>query len=72
MTKRLVDVDDELLTAAQRASGDATIKATVHQALELYVAEHRRKEAELRQRWAALGDVLVDLQDPEVMRGAWK
>lgn len=71
MTKRLVDVDDELLGAAQRASGGATIKATVHQALEQFVAEHRRKDAELRERWAALGDVLVDLQDPEVMQGAW-
>lgn len=72
MTKRLVDIDDDLLAAAQQASGDATIKATMHQALELYVAEHRRKEAELRERWAALGDVLVDLQDPEIMRGAWR
>lgn len=72
MTKRLVDVDDELLSAARRASGDATIKATVHQALELFVAEHRRKEDDLRERWAALGDVFDDLHDPEVMRGAWR
>jgi Arc/MetJ family transcription regulator len=72
MTKRLVDIDDELLSSAQRVSGDATIKATVHQALTLFVAEHRRKEADLRQRWAALGDAFDDLQDPDVMRRAWR
>lgn len=72
MTKRLVDIDDAVLSAAQRAGGDATIKATVHRALELLVAENRRQEAELLERWAALGDVLSDLQDPEIMRGAWE
>ncbi|HEU0088867.1 MAG TPA: hypothetical protein VFQ77_14675 [Pseudonocardiaceae bacterium] len=35
MTKRLVEVDDELLVAAQRASGESTIKNTVQRALEL-------------------------------------
>lgn len=72
MTKRLVDVDDELLSAAQRASGEATIKATVHQALELCVAEHRRGQGELHKRWSDLGDALTDLQDPEVMQTAWR
>lgn len=71
MTKRLVDVDDDLLIAAQRASGDTTIKSTVHRALELLVAQHRRKEAELRDRWTELGDSLADLQDQDVMRRAW-
>lgn len=71
MTKRLVDVDDDLLIAAQRASGDTTIKATVHRALELLVAQHRRREVELRDRWTELGDSLADLQDQDVMRRAW-
>ena len=48
MTKRLMDVDDDLLIAVQRASGDTTIKSTVHRALELLIAQHRQKEAELR------------------------
>ena len=71
MTKRLVDVDDDLLSAAQSASGEPTIKATVHRALLLLVTENRRREADLRQRWAALGDSLADLDDDEVMRRAW-
>ncbi|MGH3569612.1 MAG: hypothetical protein ACRDRH_27090 [Pseudonocardia sp.] len=70
MTKRFVDVDD-LLIAAQGASGGAMIKLTVHRSLELLVAQHRRKEAELRDRWIDLGDSLADLQDQDVMRRAW-
>jgi Arc/MetJ family transcription regulator len=33
MTKRLVEIDDELLDAARRAAGTETIKATVEIAL---------------------------------------
>lgn len=33
MTKRLVEIDDELLDAARRAAGTGTIKATVEIAL---------------------------------------
>lgn len=71
MTKRLVDMDDELLVAAQRASGESTIKGTVQRALEILVAESLRSEAELRERWASLGAGLADLQDDTVMRQAW-
>lgn len=71
MTKRLVDVDDELLQAAQRISGENTIKGTVRRALELLVSQGSQRESELRRRWEGLGDALADLQDDEVMRRAW-
>ncbi|MGQ0573184.1 MAG: type II toxin-antitoxin system VapB family antitoxin [Pseudonocardia sp.] len=71
MTKRLVDIDDDLLSAAQRTSGATTIKQTVHRALELLVAQHRAQEVEIRRDWAELGDALGDLQDEDVMRRAW-
>lgn len=71
MTKRLVDIDDELLLAAQEAAGQKTIKGAVAIALEHLVTEHRRREQALRDRWDLLGDTLADLQDREVMRRAW-
>lgn len=71
MTKRLVDVDDELLVAAQRISGENTIKGTVQRALELLVSRGSQREAELRRRWEGLGDALADLEDDAVMRQAW-
>ena len=71
MTKRLVDVDDELLLAAQRFSGEDTIKGTVQRALELLVSQASRRESELRRRWEDMGDALADLQDDAVMRQAW-
>lgn len=71
MTKRLVEIDDELLVAAQRTSGESTIKGTVQRALEMLVAEGLRSEAELRERWTNLGTSLADLQDDAVMRQAW-
>lgn len=72
MTKRLVDIDDDLLDAAKAAAGERTIKATVHRALELLVDQNRRREAGLRQRWADLGDSMADLQDDAVMDRAWR
>lgn len=71
MTKRLIDVDDELLAAAQRATGERTLKGTVREALEQVVTVHRTSENELRGRWEAVGDLVADLHDPEVMDRAW-
>jgi Arc/MetJ family transcription regulator len=71
MTKRLIDIDDDLLEAAQRAAGQDSIKATVTVALNRLVAQQRRREEYLRDSWARLGDALVDLQDDDVMRQAW-
>lgn len=71
MTKRLIDIDDELLAAAQEATGEQTLKGTVRHALEEVVAVHRQGEEELRGRWSDLADVLADLHDPTVMDRAW-
>lgn len=71
MTKRLIDIDDELLAAAQQAAGQDSIKGTVTEALDRLVAQQRRSEEHLRATWTDLGKALVDLQDDEVMRQAW-
>lgn len=71
MTKRLIDIDDALLAAAQEAAGQDSIKGTVTEALDRLVAQQRRREEHLRASWADLGEVLADLQDDEVMREAW-
>lgn len=71
MTKRLIDIDDELLAAAQQAAGQDSIKGTVNEALDRLVAQQRRREEHLRASWADLGETLVDLQDDEVMGRAW-
>lgn len=71
MTKRLIDIDDDLLAAAQEATGQDSIKGTVTEALDRLVAQQRRREEDLRASWADLGDALLDLQDDDVMRRAW-
>jgi Arc/MetJ family transcription regulator len=71
VTKRLIDIDDELLAAAQQAAGQDSIKGTVTEALNRLVAQQRRREQYLRDSWAQLGDAMVDLQDDEVMHRAW-
>ncbi len=72
MTKRLIDIDDALLRAAQEATGEATMKGTVHVALELTVEQHRRRSADVRARLERVAPLLADLHDPEVMKGAWR
>lgn len=54
MTKRLVEIDDELLTRARTAAGTATIKATVETALRRLVDHDTavRHVARLRQKGA--------------------
>jgi Arc/MetJ family transcription regulator len=71
VTKRLIDIDDELLAAAQHAAGQDSIKGTVTEALNRLVEQQRRREQHLRDSWAQLGDALADLQDDDVMRQAW-
>jgi len=68
MTKRLVDIDDELLAQAQRISGAKTMKATVNDALQQLIdTELRRRH--LRRLESGKGS---DLADKELMRGAWR
>ncbi len=54
MTKRLVDIDDELLERARAVAGTATIKATVGAALQRLVDQDTtlRHVARLREKGA--------------------
>ena len=53
MTKRLVEIDDDLLAEAQRLLDQPTIRATVETALREATALVRRREAlrAERERW---------------------
>jgi Arc/MetJ family transcription regulator len=68
MTKRLVDVDDELLQGAADALGTKTMKETVNRALEeaTLIAVRRRHAARLTKMEG------IDLAKPRVMRDAWR
>ena len=68
MTKRLVDIDDELLDEVRQLTGAKTMKDAVHTALRQVVeAELRRRH--LRRLETGEG---TDLADPDVMQGAWR
>ena len=68
MTKRLVDIDDELLDEVRQLTGATTMKDAVHTALRQVVeAELRRRH--LRRLETGEG---TDLADPDVMQGAWR
>lgn len=71
MTKRLIDVDDELVEQARAALGTQTLKDTVNESMAAVA------RAERRQRWTVedlqeLGRLVRDLGDPDVMRKAWE
>jgi Arc/MetJ family transcription regulator len=67
MSKRLVDIDDELLDEATAILGASTMKEAVNRSLEeVVLAARRRRHAD------RLSDMHgLDLADPEVMAGAW-
>ena len=68
MTKRLVDIDDDLLAEVRVLTGAVTMKAAVNAALqEVIDGELRRRH--LRRLEAGEG---IDLADDEVMRDAWR
>lgn len=68
MAKTLIDVDEAYLTAAQEVLHTVTKKDTVNAALrEVAALAARRRDL---QRLATGG--LEDLEDEEVMRGAWR
>ncbi len=72
MTKRLIDVDDDVLEAAKQVLGTDTIKDTVNSALRASVqaAERRQRlDAEALKRFA---DASRDLLDDDVMADAWR
>jgi len=71
MTKRLVDIDDEVLDEAKRALGTTTLKDTINSSLRESVAAARRREI-TKEDLQRVGELLTDLGDPEVMAKAWE
>jgi Arc/MetJ family transcription regulator len=68
MSKRLVDIDDDLLTEASSVLGATTMKEAVNRSLEAVVlAARRRRHADRLQAMRGL-----DLDKPRVMAGAWR
>lgn len=68
MTKRLVEIDDDLLQEATSVLGASTMKEAVHRALESVVlTDRRRRHAHRLEAMHGL-----DLDKPEVMAGAWR
>lgn len=70
MTKRLIEIDDRLLEAAQAALGATTYKETVTRALERVVGD--RPGEETADVLRAFAEATADLADPEVMDRAWR
>jgi Arc/MetJ family transcription regulator len=68
VTKRLVDVDDDLVVGARQVLGTATLKATVNMALREVV--DRAVRLEHLERLRTMDG--LDLDDPVVMGGAWR
>lgn len=68
MTKRLIDIDDDLLTEARAVLSTTTMKDTVNGALAKVI------DLEVLRRHALRLSTMegLDLHDPEVMRGAWR
>jgi Arc/MetJ family transcription regulator len=68
MSKRLVDIDDDLLEEASAVLGATTMKEAVNRSLESVVlAARRRRHAERLENMDGL-----DLDNSKVMGGAWR
>jgi Arc/MetJ family transcription regulator len=68
MTKRLIDIDDDLLSSATQSLGTATMKETVTEALKLAIrAKATRDHIE-----TLASPVLMDLRDERIMGEAWR
>jgi Arc/MetJ family transcription regulator len=68
VSKRLVDIDDDLLKEASSVLGATTMKDAVNQALASVVqAARRRRHADRLQAMDGL-----DLDKPKVMNKAWR
>lgn len=72
MTKRLVEIEDEVLEQARLALGTSTIKDTVNRALEDAVRASERREHLDRDALRRFAAATRDLGDDEVMAGAWR
>jgi Arc/MetJ family transcription regulator len=68
MTKRLIEIDDDLLENAREELGTTGIADTVRSALQFAAA----RSARLREiEWLASGG-MAEMADPEVRRDAWR
>jgi Arc/MetJ family transcription regulator len=70
MTKRLVEIDDEVLEEARVALGTSTIKDTVNVALG-EAAKAARRRPITREDLRRFAEAAADLGDPEIMAKAW-
>lgn len=68
MTKRLIDIDDDLLDEARSVLGADTMKSAVNRALA-QVVETERRRAHLVRLTTMRG---LDLDDAEIMAEAWR
>jgi Arc/MetJ family transcription regulator len=68
VSKRLVDIDDDLLDEASAVLGTSMMKQTVNRSLEQVVlAARRRRHADRLEAMRGL-----DLARPRLMAGAWR
>lgn len=68
MVKKLIDIDEDTLAQATQILGAATMKDTVNRALtEVVLLAERRAHAD---RLAGMDG--LDLDDDDVMAGAWR
>jgi Arc/MetJ family transcription regulator len=70
VTKRLVEIDDEVLKQAQEVLGTPTIKDTVNAALRGAVKSASRQALEF-ESLRRFGKAARDLRNPSVMARAW-
>ena len=68
MTKRLIDLDDDLLAAAQRELKTAGVSDTVRMALQQAAATSARTR---QVAWLQSG-ALEDMATPEARRNVWR
>jgi Arc/MetJ family transcription regulator len=71
MTKRLVEIDDEVLEAARQALGTTTLKDTVNAALAETVKAVSRREI-TKDDIRRFVEATEDLRNPEIMAKAWE
>ena len=68
MTKRLVDIDDDLLERVREMTGAATMKEAVNGALQ-HVVDFDLRLRHVRRLLTLEG---IDLADEQVMNDAWR
>lgn len=68
MTKRLVDIDDDLLEQVRQMTGAATMKEAVNGALQ-HVVDFDLRLRHVRRLLTLEG---IDLADEQLMRDAWR